>query len=79
MTKMKANRADGEGVAGETPRGRGRPQLRSDEETRALILEAARFEFSHTGYGATNMENVARRAGVALGAGRRRHRLHPER
>jgi multiple sugar transport system permease protein len=36
-----------------------------DEETRSLILEAARAEFSHSGYGATSMENVARRAGVS--------------
>ena len=63
MTIVKADKV-GEG-ADETRRGRGRPQLRSDEETRAIILEAARYEFSHSGYAATGMENVARRAGVS--------------
>jgi AcrR family transcriptional regulator len=47
------------------PRSRGRPQLRSDEETRSLIVEAARQEFAATGYAATGMEGVARRAGVS--------------
>ena len=51
--------------AAETRRGRGRPQLRSDEETRAVILEAARHEFASAGYAATNMESVARAAGVS--------------
>ena len=51
--------------AAETRRGRGRPQLRSDEETRAVILEAARHEFASSGYAATNMESVARAAGVS--------------
>src|ERR1700753_195067 len=66
MTIAKANRlGEDVGAAGEERRGRGRPPVRSDEETRALILEAARYEFSHTGYAATSMENVARRAGVS--------------
>jgi AcrR family transcriptional regulator len=66
MTIAKADRASVSGdVAEEGRRGRGRPQLRSDEETRAIILKAARYEFSHTGYAATGMENVARRAGVS--------------
>jgi AcrR family transcriptional regulator len=47
------------------PRGRGRPQVRPDEETRAVILDAARHEFASTGYAATSMESVARRAGVS--------------
>src|SRR5215510_11345740 len=46
-------------------RGRGRPQARPDEETRAVILDAARQEFAATGYAATSMESVARRAGVS--------------
>jgi AcrR family transcriptional regulator len=46
-------------------RGRGRPQARCDEETRAVILDAARHEFASSGYAATNMESVARRAGVS--------------
>jgi AcrR family transcriptional regulator len=66
MTSAKADKVGEGGVAAEEPRrGRGRPQLRSDEETGALILEAARYEFSHSGYAATSMESVARRAGVS--------------
>ena len=64
MTVVKSDERD-HGAADEPRRGRGRPQLRSDEETRALILEAARYEFSHSGYAATSMENVARRASVS--------------
>ena len=51
--------------AAEPQRSRGRPQLRSDEETRALILEAARSEFAASGYATTGMESVARRAGIS--------------
>jgi AcrR family transcriptional regulator len=54
-----------EGPCAEVRRGRGRPQARCDEETRALISEAARSEFAARGYAATNMEGVARRAGVS--------------
>jgi AcrR family transcriptional regulator len=54
-----------EGSCAEVRRGRGRPQARCDEETRALISEAARSEFAARGYAATNMEGVARRAGVS--------------
>ena len=50
------------GEAAEPQRSRGRPQQRSDEETRTLILQAARAEFAVTGYAATAMESVARRA-----------------
>src|SRR6516165_11895545 len=64
MTVVKSDERD-HGAADEPRRGRGRPQLRSDEETRALILEAARHEFAHAGYAATSMENVARRGGVS--------------
>jgi AcrR family transcriptional regulator len=46
-------------------RGRGRPQLRSDEETLALITEAANREFLAHGFAATGMEAVARAAGVS--------------
>src|SRR5467141_4035643 len=49
----------------EAVRSRGRPQVRSDEETREVIFDAARSEFAHTGYAATSMESVARRAGVS--------------
>src|SRR5450755_897282 len=44
---------------------RGRPQVRPDDETRALIYEAARHAFAGQGYAATSMEAVARRAGVS--------------
>ena len=53
------------GGAAESQRSRGRPQLRSDEETRTLIMDAARSEFAASGYAATGMESVARRAGVS--------------
>jgi AcrR family transcriptional regulator len=46
-------------------RSRGRPQARPDDETRAVLLDAARAEFAANGYGATAMEAVARRAGVS--------------
>src|ERR1700682_4876568 len=44
---------------------RGRPQVRPDDETRQIIYEAARHEFAGSGYAATRMEAVARRAGVS--------------
>jgi AcrR family transcriptional regulator len=60
LTKARAS------AASEEPRrGRGRPQLRSDEETRTIIFEAARQEFATSGYAASNMECVARRAGIS--------------
>jgi len=59
------NGGEEERAVTEGPRGRGRPQVRSDEETRALIAEAARREFATSGYAATSMESVARRAGVS--------------
>lgn len=60
----KQGRADKGGAAVER-RGRGRPPLRSDDETRAMIYEAARREFAASGFGATNMDDVARRAGIS--------------
>jgi AcrR family transcriptional regulator len=59
-----AAKGAGAGVT-EAPRGRGRPQTRADDETRAIIFEAARHEFSEKGFAATGMEQVARRAGVS--------------
>src|SRR5258705_12486976 len=44
---------------------RGRPQVRPDDETRQIIYEAARHAFAGSGYAATSMEAVARRAGVS--------------
>jgi AcrR family transcriptional regulator len=51
--------------AADDKRCRGRPQLRPDGETRQIIYEAARHEFADSGYAATSMEAVARRAGVS--------------
>jgi len=44
---------------------RGRPQLRPDDATRAMIYEAARHEFADKGFAPTCMETVARRAGIS--------------
>jgi AcrR family transcriptional regulator len=44
---------------------RGRPQVRSDDETRHVIYDAARREFADKGYAATSIEAVAREAGVS--------------
>jgi AcrR family transcriptional regulator len=53
-------------IQNEVPRrGRGRPQVRSDDETRALIVEAGRQEFQANGYEATSIAAVAERAGVS--------------
>jgi AcrR family transcriptional regulator len=46
-------------------RGRGRPQVRTDEETQALIVQAAREEFESSGYAGASMCGVAQRAGVS--------------
>ena len=46
-------------------RPRGRPQVRSDDATRQLIVEAAADEFQANGYAATCIVDVAKRAGVS--------------
>jgi AcrR family transcriptional regulator len=46
-------------------RPRGRPQLRSDEETKQIVFEAARRAFAGDGYAATSTEELARRAGIS--------------
>jgi AcrR family transcriptional regulator len=46
-------------------RSRGRPQIRSDEDTMLLILDAADREFQLNGYAGTNINCVAQRAGVS--------------
>src|SRR5262245_49056501 len=46
-------------------RSRGRPQIRPDEETRQLIIGAARQEFQSHGYAGASMGRVAERAGVS--------------
>jgi AcrR family transcriptional regulator len=53
------------GQISETRRSRGRPQLRSDDQTRSLIIEAAAKEFERLGYAATCMADVGQRAGVS--------------
>jgi AcrR family transcriptional regulator len=55
-------------------RSRGRPQVRPDEETRQLILAAAREEFHADGYAGSSMVRVAERAGVST---RTMYRLIP--
>lgn len=62
---MRITKPGGPEECAEARRGRGRPQARSDEATQAIILEAARHEFASTGYAATSMESVARRAGIS--------------
>src|ERR1700755_1585176 len=64
MTTTKTE-AEQEDPCTEVRRGRGRPQARCDEETRAVIFEAARHEFAASGYAATSMDSVARRASVS--------------
>ncbi len=44
---------------------RGRPQLRSDHETRQIVFEAARHAFAVDGFAATSTEELARRAGIS--------------
>jgi AcrR family transcriptional regulator len=51
--------------AEQTRRARGRPQIRCDEETRGLLVEAARQEFLAKGYAGTCINDVAQRAGVS--------------
>lgn len=46
-------------------RARGRPQIRSDEETRHLLVEAAAQEFKASGYAGTCMGIVAQKAGIS--------------
>jgi AcrR family transcriptional regulator len=51
---------------GEQPcRGRGRPSLRSDEETLRLIVDAAARAFRAGGYASTAMSAIAAQAGVS--------------
>jgi AcrR family transcriptional regulator len=52
-------------IAEQTRRRRGRPQVRCDEDTRQLLIEAARQEFQANGYAGTCLNDVAQRAGVS--------------
>jgi AcrR family transcriptional regulator len=65
---------DNAGEKAEPQRGRGRPQVRCDEETRAVIVGAARHAFAATGFAGTAMDSVARAAGVST---RTLYRLFP--
>jgi len=46
-------------------RGRGRPPVRSDEETLRLIVQTAALAFQTEGYDGTGIADVAQRAGVS--------------
>jgi AcrR family transcriptional regulator len=46
-------------------RGRGRPPVRSDDETRHLLIEAAAKEFQLRGFAAAGMGAIAERAGFS--------------
>jgi len=46
-------------------RSRGRPALRTENETRAALIEAARTEFLAEGYTGTSIEAVAQHAGMS--------------
>lgn len=54
-------RENGHGIR----RSRGRPQIRSDEETRELLVQAAAEAFSANGYAGTCMGTVAQTAGIS--------------
>jgi AcrR family transcriptional regulator len=64
IVKRKAG-SDENGAVAVERRGRGRPQLRSDDETRTVIYEAARQEFAARGFAAASIADVACRAGVS--------------
>jgi AcrR family transcriptional regulator len=49
----------------EEKRSRGRPRVRSDEETRSIVTEAASRMFHDIGYSATSVADIAQRAGVS--------------
>lgn len=46
-------------------RSRGRPQVRSDDETRSVIIEAANDQFMKAGYASASISTIARTAGVS--------------
>ena len=62
VTKMRGSEDKG---PAEPQRGRGRPQLRCDEETRAVIVVAARRAFAANGFVRSGMDSIARDAGVS--------------
>lgn len=48
-----------------TKRPRGRPQVRCDEETKLVIIEAANEQFVKTGFASANITVIAQNAGVS--------------
>ena len=46
-------------------RSRGRPQLRCDDDTKSLIIEAADTQFRESGYAAASINAIAQSAGVS--------------
>ena len=44
---------------------RGRPQVRSDEETKTVILSAAEEQFRKDGYASASISDIAKAAGVS--------------
>lgn len=46
-------------------RSRGRPQVRSDEETRTVIIDAANDQFKKAGYASASISTIAQTAGVS--------------
>ncbi len=46
-------------------RPRGRPQVRSDDETRSVLIDAANEQFKKAGYASTNINSIAQMAGVS--------------
>jgi len=49
----------------EQKRSRGRPQVRSDEDTRSIVIEAANLKFHDMGYAATCISQIAQDAGIS--------------
>ena len=46
-------------------RSRGRPQVRCDDDTRAVIIEAANRQFHESGHAAASIAAIAQEAGVS--------------
>src|SRR5438445_1874526 len=61
---MAQTKPDSAGSSAEC-RPRGRPPVRSDDETKRIVLEAARHAFAGDGYAATSTEELARNAGIS--------------
>jgi len=49
----------------QTKRPRGRPQVRSDDETRSVIIDAANEQFKKAGFASANINLIAQMAGVS--------------